>query len=326
MSCAYFTDGILQPPNIVNGGTQTGNEEEESSPHTRVKIIKKITDADTGERIEKEEQQSKDSKLDIKSDLAFVLKKIIQEKFSEDDATSEIDIINPDLWNLLKEHLGAHPYHIFRGAPTTLYSPYEAIIFSWDLLQRTVIQTAKDDKDKRAREDLGLLLNILSGGSSGDAKLDKFFKARDESLHDKNVQFDNLWTLFPPGTVVYGKPFQDQHQIFVVRDNLRAWPVRDTRVWKLDCWTYDWTGTVFQRSCYTILFEQFEGHKSITSLPFFPFERHTAYADIMSELIERGKHFRRFCTAKEGARLFEYKGDSVFGKKGFTGLQSDDVI
>ena len=245
------------------------NEKEELSLHTRVKIIKKITGADTGERIEKEEQQLKDSKPDNKSDHSFGLEKIIQEKFSEDDAASEIDIINPDLWKLLKDHLGAYPYHIFRDAPTTLYSSYEAIIFSWDSLRRAMTQTAKDENEKRAREDLGLLLDILSGGSSGDATLEKYFKARDVSLHDKTVQFDNLWTFFSPGNLVYGKPFQGQDQMFVVRDSLRAWPLCDDRVWKLDCWAYDWTGNGFQRSCFTVLFEKDEGPKPINTLPSF---------------------------------------------------------
>ncbi|KAK6337267.1 hypothetical protein TWF730_002673 [Orbilia blumenaviensis] len=255
----------------------------------------------------------------------------MQELFSsEEEDSSEIDIVNPDLWGLLKEHLGYYPNHVFRGGPITLFSPYDAFIFNWDDLQNAAAQVPKDEKDKQAREDLKLLLDVISGGSSGDAKLDKYFKARDVCVEQQKVQFDDLWTLFPPGALIYGKPFQGQDQLFIVQDNMVPWPEHDDRPqqllpWRLKCWTYDWTGEVFRRTSFMLLFEPYDGYRPISALPYFPFEHHPDHDKVKSELVDRGKRFQKLCTAGEGSRLFEYKGDTIFGKKGFSGLiQSDD--
>ena len=302
----------------------------EISSHSRVKIVKIVKDPETGERMERLDE-SPNTKPEDTQNLAFVLRKTVHDKFSDEDDSSEIDIINPDLWELLKEHLGGYPYHMFRASPVTLDSPYEEFIFEWDVLKSAATQDPKDEEDKQAREDLQILLDTISGGSSGDARLDKYFKTREVCKSEKTVQFDDLWTIFPPGTLVYGKPFQSQDQVFLVRDYKSSWPEPGDRPqqmlpWTLVCWTYDWNGEAFQRTSYELLFDQFDGHKPITSLPFYPFELHPDHDSIKRTLIKSGKMFRKLCTATEGSRLFEYDGETIFGKKGFTGLvQTDEV-
>lgn len=289
--------------------------------------MKKIKDPQTGEHVERPEE-SKDKKAEEKGVHAFVLKKILRDKFVGEEESSEIDILNLKLWDLLKENLGAYPYHIFRGPPVTLYSPYEGVIFGWNALEKAASQEPKDDEDKQAREDLALLLKILSDGASGDSKLDKYFKARDASTKEESVHFDDLWTIFPPGKLVYGQPFQHQNQVFVVIDNQSPWPRRSDRgtPWKLSCWSYDWTGEKFQRIMFTLVFDHYEGLRPITALPYYPFELHRDREEIEDELIERGRKFRNLCKAKEGSRLFEYKGDTIFGKKGFAGIVGNEDV
>ncbi|KAL6815071.1 P-loop containing nucleoside triphosphate hydrolase protein [Trichoderma sp. SZMC 28015] len=323
-------DSTEEQIDTINSERRPKIHSEEASPNTRVKIIKATKDPETGERIEHPDDSQK-TKLDDRDNFAFILKKTVHNKFSTQEDTSEIDIVNLRLWDLLKEHLGSHPFHYFRGSPVTLFSPYEAIVYEWDTLVNAAAQPPKDDEDKQARGDLRILLDVISGGSCGDAKLDKYFKVRDLSLKESTVQFDDLWTIFPPGMLVYGKPFQGQDQVFVVRDIKTNWPELDDRPpqqylpWRLDCWTYDWTGLKFQRTAFTLLFEPFEGHKPIKALPYYPFKlKVDEDKSIENVLIERGKRFRILCTAKEGSQLFEYSGQTIFGKKGFSGLGDDD--
>ncbi|KAM0258112.1 hypothetical protein ACHAQJ_004017 [Trichoderma viride] len=324
------TNGLAESekPGTPKSETKTNKDSEEPSPHSRVKILKTIKDPETGERVERPDE-SQSPKLDDNNAFAFILKKIVYNKFPNGEANSEIDITNPNLWELLKEYLGSYPDHVFRGSPVTLLSPYEAVIYEWDTLQKAAEQAPKDDADGQARQDLKVFLDIISGGSCGDAKLDKYFKVRELCLRDKTVQFDDLWTIFPPGTLVYGKPFQNQDQVFVVRDNRGAWSeysdyLQQLPPWKLDCWTYDWTGNEFQRTAFELSFEAFEGHMPITALPYYPFEL-VDDSSIKEALITRGHKFRQLCTAKDGSRLFEYEGDTIFGKKNSTGLvQGED--
>ncbi|KAI1387952.1 P-loop containing nucleoside triphosphate hydrolase protein [Hypoxylon trugodes] len=324
------SDGPKKPLNISSDGMRVKDENEEVSIDSRVKIIKTIKDPETGERVERKDE-TPNAKPEDNRGFAFVLRKIVHDKFSGEEDVSEIDIVNLGLWKLLREHLGEYPGHTFRGSPVTLYSPYEALIFKWDILEQ---EAAKDlgpegPQEKQAREDLRTLLDILSGGSSGDAKLDKYFKIREGCRRDKTVQFDDLWTIFPPGTLIYGKPFQGQDQVFVVQENRGSWPDRGDRPqqllpWQLVCWSYDWNGERLQRTGFTLLFEPFDGHKLMASLPYYPLDLHADHGDVKLALIERGKKFRDFCTAKEGSRLFEYTGKTIFGKKGFSGLVQPD--
>lgn len=190
-------------------------------------------------------------------------------------------------------------------------------------------ETPKDDDDKQARSDLKLLLDTISS-SSGDPKLDKYFKIRDSNKDQDSITFETLWTIFPPGTLVYGQLFLGQDQVLIVKDNSRPWPYftrdspREDAIWSLDCWTYDWDGKVFKRMCLKLEFEYFEGHKPITSLPYYPLEFKEQRALTEGNLIKRGVEYRQFCTATQGSRMFEYNGEAIYVKKGFSGIQGDD--
>lgn len=279
-------------------------------------------------------EASQSSKAEKSANHAIVLRKTIYSKYSSDNGTSEIDILDSNLWELLKDYLGHYPYHIFRGSPVTLRSPYEAIVFEWDTLAAAAAEIPKDDKDRQTREDLKHLLDIISGGSSGDEKLDSYFKVRNVYKEQNNVRFEDLWTIFPPGTLVYGKPFQEQDQLFLVYDNDTIWPELDHVTqkqlpWNMTCWIYDWSGEQFKRMAYTLQIEHFEGHRPITALPFYPFNQQlpeVQYDSIKEKLVARGRDFRMLCEAKDGSRLFEYKGIAIPEARSFTKFAHDEDV
>ncbi|KAK3399130.1 hypothetical protein B0T20DRAFT_497259 [Sordaria brevicollis] len=295
--------------------------------NSRIKIIRTYKNPDTGEMIEKEDNPT--PKAEDKDKVAFILKKVQADKLPGSKDSSEIDIISPDLWDLLKKHLAATPRHLFRGQPITMYSPFETFVHNFDLLEKVAAEVNEQDSEeqKQARKDLQLLLGVISGGSSGDEKLNKYFKMRDSYLRDNTIQFDDLWTIFPPGTLVYGKPFQGEDQIFVVADSWYCWPQSGDRpatwlAWPFACWVYDWTGTEFKRTPFMVRLESFEGRKPITSLPYYPFAYmgEKEQKSVRARLITRGERFRKYCEAKEGSRIYEYKGNAIYGMKGFTGM------
>ncbi|RYP48745.1 hypothetical protein DL768_005402 [Monosporascus sp. mg162] len=315
--------------------SEADKEDEEGT--SRVKVVVNRTDPETGEPIEGDSKLRKSRDKDVDRDrYAFVLRKNIYEtKYSPYPLqnSSEIDITSPDLWALLKEHLGHYPYHIFRDSPVTLSSPYEPIVFQFDDLRKAA-KPSEDDKKKQAREDLALLLDTISGGSSGDEKLDKYFKMRSnyKKQRPETIQFEDLWTVFPPGMLVYGRPFQGEDQVFVVKDNREPWPWRgqsrrgghELAPWELDAWSYDWKDGSFSRTLFTLVFEHFDGHLPLTSLPFYPFEMHGERDAVYARLVDRGKKFRMICESKEASRLFQYEGRTILEKKGFSGMKYDD--
>ncbi|CAG8972133.1 hypothetical protein HYALB_00008138 [Hymenoscyphus albidus] len=310
-------------------------EEDNSDPRVKVVIIR--SDPETGEPIEQASKLQTVKREDQKQ-RAFILRKnVFDAKFMRYQLanSSEIDIINPELWELLKEHLGHYPYHIFRDSPVTLQSPFEPIIFHFDELSSVAQQSTQDETDAQrvAREDMKRLLDVISSGDSGDEKLDKYFKMRpnyrkqveENTIDPETIQFMDLWTAFPPGTLIFGKPFQGEDQVFVVKDNCSTWPQklpmrnggRTYNPWELDAWTYDWKDGNFRRIDFTLEFEEFDGHLPLTSLPYFPFELHPQHEDVRKRLIERGMKFRKICEAKEDQRLFDYGGQAISEQKGF---------
>lgn len=299
--------------------------EKETGPPSRARILINRLDTATGER---KDQLPSDPVPEVSkaqdSSHAFLLRKNVYATDREDN-NGELEIVSRDLWDLLKKLLGHYPYHTFQGDPVTIESPYEAFILNWDKLEIAAGGRSADKKDNQARLDLKLLLDTISSGS-GDPKLDKYFKIRESNREQRSVTFESLWTLFSPGALVYGKPFLGQDQIFIVQDSLRAWPLtrRKDFKWALQCWTYDWDGRTFKRMTLRLEIEDFDGNKPITSLPFYPLDYHQQPETLKERLVERGVKYRKYCTAKQGSRMFDYKGDVVFGKKGFSGITGDD--
>ena len=306
-----------------DGGKETG-------PKSRAKILINRYDPDTGERKDRlpSETVSEVDKVQDSSH-AFVLRKNLDASPKEDN-DSELEVISRNLWNLLKSLLSHDPYHTFESEPVTLCSPFEPLILNWDELAKAAKEDPVDDKDMEARLDLKLLLDTISAGS-GDTKLEKYFKVRDSYREQGLVTFEMLWTIFPPGAMVYGRPFQGEEQIFLVKDNIRIWPRSERRGesrWSLICWTYDWNGKAFKRLSLRLDFDEFEGHKPITSLSFYPLQYVQHFDVLKKRLVERGTKYKSLCTAKQGFKMFDYEGEVMFfGKKGFSeSIGEDDEV
>ncbi|KAF5590034.1 AAA family ATPase [Fusarium pseudoanthophilum] len=315
---------------------RNGNGEEEEKTTSRVKIVIIKTNPETGESMEVDRApKAIQSKEPEESNHAFILRKLVYDAKDPAQNHSEIIITDTDLWELLKKKLGHTPYHLFRGSPVTLFSPFQAIVFQFDELIKESQEAREGEADERTWKDLRLLLDTISSGSSGDERLDKYFKVRPSyrSREPETIQFKDLWTIFPPGTLVYGEPFQNQPQVFIVMTNSRPWPwQRDddsrnsTRLapWYLHAWSYDWRDGTFCRCLFLLKFHPFDGHLPLTTLPYYPFKLHTDYHNVRQDLIRRGKEFRKICEAKQSSRLYEYKGKAIFERAGLSSIRNDD--
>ena len=206
-------------------------------------------------------------------------------------------------------------------------------IHHYDELREVTAEEKEDERDKRVRSDLGDLLDIISS-PSGDSKLARYFRTREDHKKQRSVTFETLWTIFRPGMLVYGKPFLEQDQVFLVLGSERTWP-NDRNKWILYCLAYDWAynkeneyseKSRFERSCFEICFKHFEGTKRIATLPFVPFGFDLLEGEkkIEDTLIKRGRKFRELCRAKEISRMRAYDGKALTSLKGFTGLHGND--
>ncbi|KAF7936395.1 uncharacterized protein EAE98_002614 [Botrytis deweyae] len=297
-----------------------------SHPPSRAKVVISRIDMETGEH---KDQPANEPILSAPSDTveksqAFILRKIIADPDQNEGNYSQVEMISDGLWNLLKQILNHWLDHIFDGSPVLLYSPYEPLVLYWDDLNNAAEKEVEDAVEKQARADLKLLLETIGSGS-GDAKLDKYLKSRKSNMDQRTVTYETLWTIFAPGTLVYGRFFQGEDQVFLVYESEWLWSLNPRpRYWELTVWSYDWNGRIFKRSPAIIKIEAFEGQKAISSLSVFPLKFHDDVESVKRRLIERGRKFRGYCMSNNADRMFDYGGPAIFEQRGFSNAQDDD--
>ncbi|KAG9230858.1 AAA family ATPase [Amylocarpus encephaloides] len=306
-------DVLSQKMATIDNASVNSDEKEVMMPVSRALILHNVPD----EKSERRETLPdgtllRPKVLENKNLYAFSLRKYFQLPFPADD---EIDILGPELCELLRKNLSHYPGHTLMGENVMYEAPFEGITLNWDKLQK-----AADSSQDQAASDLKLLMKTIRENSS-DRRLQQYFKNRSQNLEQKRITFENLWTIFPPGEKVFGRPFQKQNQVFIVQDSVRTWPIEEStrgksKPWIVKCWTYDWNGEFFIRTLVTLKIDRFDGAKPINSLSFFPLRYHENPEQIEDELEARGRKFRSLCIAKKGDQMFHYKGPAIFSKKG----------
>ncbi|KAL8948419.1 MAG: hypothetical protein Q9222_005397 [Ikaeria aurantiellina] len=248
---------------------------------------------------------------------------------------SDITIDNDALRALLLDAFAWHPWFRDRDLGSVIFaSHYEPIIHNWDRLNDLAtndksksvvsdlykrIETHEGVPDKlskalaplkdpealqKAASDLKLLLEEVQSTPGLETYFSDIRAAQEES---QIVSFDWLWTIFPPGEVVYSTTaFLGRPQAFIVKncsEITRKEPRTGNRFWDLDCWTYDWDGTSFDRVPVVLTFEYFRGTKPISQLPCYPLRFHKTSSDnsvlpsglnglsMREYLIKRGKRY-----------------------------------
>ena len=277
---------------------------------------------------------------------------------------SEITINDDGLTSLLLHALGHEPW--LRHMKTLSFlSLFEPIIHNWSVLD----DLANNDTSKPIVRDLHRELENkgnISAATSGDqlaplratgslekAKADLrmlldevcrtpglelyFNSAREMQEKTSTVSFEYLWTIFPPGELVVGKPFMDRWQAFTVKYCSEGYKRKRNsgEKWILECWTYDWNGTFFRRVPVEFAFDEFKATKSITSLPCYPLKFHSDNSDgvggqnsgeaLKQDLVKRGERYRELCLKRKGRQIFDYEGELLARGTGVRNIAAGHV-
>ncbi|KAI5378807.1 hypothetical protein J4E82_002258 [Alternaria postmessia] len=207
---------------------------------------------------------------------------------------------------------------------TECSSPYSGLIYAWtEAMQEVKVQDDNEsDDEKQARTDLGELLKIIST-SSGFLPIDRYFKNREAFINEKTITHAALWTLFPPGTVIYAQPFLGEPQVFTVYSCNGF--VTEDEDFDLVCFCFDWNGAEFTRVPFMMSIPYWGSDKrSIVELPFYPVKYYTnpgtngdtsptdAFEALRERLIARGKKFVKYCVSVKGKQMFKYTGNTHF--------------
>lgn len=308
-------------------GTDGDIDSKDGEENTRYKIVVNQFDPDTGERvdIEKTASKPKSDAAEKGTERAFTFRKFLNPV--GDDALklggSEVKIESEPLQALL----GRATFRYWKNSKVTeMTSPYHTLIYCWDVANDLAKNPKPDEsmEDAQARKDLEKLLLLIST-SSGNEIVDKYFKDRETLIKTQTITFDALWTLFPRGTEIVGRPFQGQEQLFLVSycdapPDLIPGEARES--FNIYCYGYDWDGFFRRRVLYRVSIERFPDKKYIFELPYYPLQYHQdrqgsgmegksnedAIRRLRETLEDRGRKFWDYSTRPQGKQMLSYDG------------------
>ena len=303
-------------------------------------------------------EKSKDSRSQpVKHAMTFL------RSFDEDEKYeySIITIEDESLHALLFQTLSHFPGYSHQG-PITLSSRFEPIIHKWSQLN----DLSSDDESKavvaellgeissaestsyltplknaenlqQARADLKNLLEQVKNTPG----LEDWFSGPSNE-NNSTVSFEYLWTIFPPGELVFTQTNMGQPQVFIVKectDYFFEGRRGGGRFWRFVCWSYDWDGTTFSRVPVVFKFEDFKGKKQISTLHCYPLRFYRGSSGnggtvdgaesvkaIKAELIIRGKRYRELCLKEQGKQIFEYNGVALARGSGVRHVGEDKKV
>ncbi|KAH9220381.1 hypothetical protein DL95DRAFT_329576 [Leptodontidium sp. 2 PMI_412] len=135
-----------------------------------------------------------------------------------------------------------------------------------------------------------------------------------KQLPKNEITFSNLWTLFPPNTLVYGTDPLKQDRIYRVKGSrYKEEPDGSTNfILSIDYLDSDGELTGFLRNI-ACKIAAFEGSMIITNLSLYPFALHPEHEALKNDLVVRGEKLLRL----RGRHLQEYSGHAITeeGKK-----------
>lgn len=127
------------------------------------------------------------------------------------------------------------------------------------------------------------------------------------------LEFQNLWMVYKPGTLAYGK-FDGIERVYKLVNASLEEEDNGEKYWNLVLEKIDCNGTDFGRVTLYFTVSEYEGHKAIKELKVFPLEFHEERQRIREELISRGRkfvslfgvHYRMYTASAEMCPLRPY--------------------
>lgn len=277
-----------------------------------------------GEYVTTEANAHKEATADKKEEnvnYAFVWSRYFDQESRYSGTTFEI--LSEPLADLLKETLMHHLDFPRHDKVIRFTAPFEVLVHNWTkLLGVTEPCSGASAQQNIARDDLKQLMKQVSTTT----ELSQYFQDFEPALMPKTVTFKLLWTIFPPGCLVYSATVMQKDQIWVLK-NFEEEELEDSKKrFTLICWAYDWNGETFNRVPYELYIDSFSGTKSIGTLDCYPLEHHHDVKEIRTRLIKRGKKYRDLCIRKSGSQMFYYNGLSIEDQNGITRQESSSRV
>lgn len=137
--------------------------------------------------------------------------------------------------------------------------------------------------ESSALEHTDLLLDMLR------SQLGDFHHVAEDLAKNKVARYDFLWTLFPPGELVFSRLFHRDCILEV--EKTEYYQEKRVKTYGLHCKFVNWDGEKFGWEESVIEIPEFSGTRPIQDLEAYPVTWRRAAEDVRSNLLERGRKF-----------------------------------
>jgi hypothetical protein len=176
------------------------------------------------------------------------------------------------------------------------------------LFSRKEEEKKKDEPNQSLINDIGTALRFIQEDFGG------LIQHLDSLLEKGEITFDLLWTIFPPKTLVIATNHGLTHQPQALNLTSGSYEKQEngSRYYQVNGNIITHDGEDFGYGSLTVAIDEFEGARSLTALPVFPFKYHQDHESLRKDLIARGRKF--LFLIREGNVCQEYT--YTFGLKG----------
>ncbi|KAI1267475.1 P-loop containing nucleoside triphosphate hydrolase protein [Xylariaceae sp. FL1019] len=189
---------------------------------------------------------------------------------------------------LLRDVIGDYAADPIDVTDVQISEPFHSLFYYREEIEKVGTERFQDDENIKAQ--LQLLLDWIK------TRFEQEIRAWESCIAGVNqsIQYDHLWTLFPPNTVIYHE-FLEQPRAYKLR--MHAYhKARSVLQPMFVCSTtfLDFDGDVLGDRIQSLNIEQYSGKKPIKDLPFLPLDIHPNARQIRSRLLVRGRKFETF--------------------------------
>jgi hypothetical protein len=193
-----------------------------------------------------------------------------------------IVVQSPLIKEALKDILRDYPGIFLGKDPLTFEAPFRPIVHRWKALEDACGQDVETE--------IGRHLKLFK--STLESELQETFSVMRDFATQGAIEFEQLWTIFAPGSLVASVKEEIQCAFKVTKTKEYMSRSEGRKYFIIYCYYIDWDGTRFGRAPEMLVIPEFEGNASPSDLLVYPLENHPKKNSLMAMLIERGKRFQ----------------------------------
>lgn len=162
---------------------------------------------------------------------------------------------------------------------------FEPLIHRWDVLQQEMSKLGDStEEEKQTKEHAQLFYDLVS------AEFDEVISTSKDMVQAGVINFELLWTLFSPGSLVYTQQDGQQTALKLISTKYGSRGQGQVVLWVQGRYV-DYDGSKFGTAKLNVAIPQFAGTRKISSLAALPIVYHPEKEALLKKLLDRGNTF-----------------------------------